>query len=210
MVEYRMSILSILEGKSLEEVLRFEVEALSIYYAMKLYRIELVKAMVDRDMIHPTSDLILLAIQLGSIELFEILSKDIDLEKIVEEKTLLQHVEFYNHRDLFASLLPRCNVDVQDDEGRTALMLAPNLEYVKLLLEAGCEVNLVDRLGRNALFYHNDPRVIPLLKQAGINMEQEDDRGRTALVEAYSRGKYRYVMELVRNGARNNIVSLSK
>jgi ankyrin repeat protein len=43
--------------------------------------------------------------------------------------------------------------DVQDDYGRTALMVAPSTEFVRELLYRGAEVELTDKQGRMAIEY---------------------------------------------------------
>ena len=68
---------------------------------------------------------------------------------------------------------PDFDVDLQDEIGRTALMLASekgHIDVVKLLLDAGADVKVTDKMGRTALSMAERRRrkeVVQLLTEAG-------------------------------------------
>ena len=68
-------------------------------------------------------------------------------------------------------------LDLQDEEGKTALMWAAyvdNLERVRVLLLAGADVNLRDREGDNAWDETSDDAVEALLIAHGVVLDLGD------------------------------------
>lgn len=62
------------------------------------------------------------------------------------------------------------NAKNQNDWGMTALMLADNIEVVKLLLAKGADVNAKNKSGRAALMYASEKgytEIVKILKAAG-------------------------------------------
>jgi len=111
------------------------------------------------------------------------------------------------------------NVDAQDEQKRTALMLASkngHLDIVKTLVNAGAALNLQGNEGgyggNTALMYacrHSHLEVVKILISAGANLnlqgDQWDCKGYTALIYATYDGCQKIVKALVDAGANVNI-----
>lgn len=82
------------------------------------------------------------------------------------------------HTDKFS------NINVQNYQGQTALMLAYDEEETRILIEAGANVNLKDDLGKTALMYAENAEQTKLLLDAGADVNAKDDLGFTALMFA--------------------------
>jgi ankyrin repeat protein len=112
--------------------------------------------------------------------------------------TELRNIEFVK-----ALLELRVNLNAQDNNGRTALMLAAkyrnDVEFrikgaaeiqarlVQMLAEADADLNLADNKGKTALMLGGEfgsSEAVSVLIQKGANINQKDDRGNTALAYA--------------------------
>jgi hypothetical protein len=100
----------------------------------------------------------------------------------------------------------RVDVNVQDENGATALLLAARngaLPVVKLLLGAGARADLANHQGRTPLMDasingHGD--VVGLLLKSGAAVDAKDASGRTALVLAATYGDYPEVARALLHG----------
>ncbi len=107
-----------------------------------------------------------------------------------------------NRAEVVAFLISRgADVNLQDEEGQTALMAAgENTDAVKALIEAGADVDLRDREGNTAMML-GTVAVQQLLTQAGASQEGLND---VALVEAAALGDVAKVDALLGAGANVN------
>ncbi|WP_103666799.1 ankyrin repeat domain-containing protein [Pseudanabaena sp. BC1403] len=93
------------------------------------------------------------------------------------------------------------NVDLQNDKGKTALMVAgENTDAVKALIEMGANLDLRDNEGNTAMM-SGSWSVQGLLRRAGASEEGLND---VALVEASRNGNLIKVEELIQAGANVN------
>lgn len=82
------------------------------------------------------------------------------------------------------------NVNVANDEGETALMMAAaagSVETTKILLAAGATINAKDRQGQTALMFASEiggAERVKTLIDSGASVSARDDHGRTALMYA--------------------------
>lgn len=91
--------------------------------------------------------------------------------------------------DLLEDILINSNVDIdiQDDEGRTALMMCTldsNSSAVEMLLNHGADVNLKSKLGETVLFYaskSDNNAITSLLLQYGADVNAVSNYGNTPL-----------------------------
>ncbi|XP_065346539.1 uncharacterized protein LOC135943802 [Cloeon dipterum] len=105
------------------------------------------------------------------------------------------------------------DVDLQDEEGFTALHLAArsnkNPEVVKILLEKGAQVHLTDNKKRTALhhaFKNSEvTEVVQKLLEYGADVNSQDEEGFTALhLAAWSNGNPEFVKILLEKSAKIN------
>ncbi|XP_050409060.1 putative ankyrin repeat protein RF_0381 [Patella vulgata] len=91
----------------------------------------------------------------------------------------LKNGYFGEHECLDAALCKDVDVDVQDNEGRTALILAAKFQQVNLvkrLLIAGGDVKILDKSGKSVLEYMDFYRIIDLkickciMRSGGVNV----------------------------------------
>ena len=80
------------------------------------------------------------------------------------------------------------DINTQDENGRTALMLAKNAETARTLIEAGADVNAKDWYSQTPLRVasmrdYGDSGLAELIK-AGADINAQDEYGRTALMHA--------------------------
>ena len=119
-----------------------------------------------------------------------------------------------NDQDAVRYFLKKVDVNAQDEEGKTALILASDRGYteiVKLLLEAGANVNLQDSHGNTALMWASSKghiEVVRLLLESGAKVDLQNKDGATALMWASGDGKKEIAKILLENGA--NILQESK
>ncbi len=92
--------------------------------------------------------------------------------------------------EVLESLLPEADLNAQDAEGRTALMLAvsaDNISAVDMLLRAGADPEATDKSGTTALGYAahtGNNLVVRMLLSAGVWPDIPNVRGQTPLDEA--------------------------
>ncbi|MCR2805491.1 ankyrin repeat domain-containing protein [Paenibacillus soyae] len=95
------------------------------------------------------------------------------------------------------------DLNAQDDEGRTALMLATynqDLETVKVLIEAGADVNKQDGMKNSPFLYAGAEGYLDILKltiDAGADPAITNRYGGTALIPASEHGYVEVVKELL-------------
>jgi ankyrin repeat protein len=103
------------------------------------------------------------------------------------------------------------DIDIQDDDGFTALMYAcdkNNIEIVKLLIENGSAINIQNNDGFTALMYACEKDNIEIVKllienDADINIQNND--GITALMIVCKKDNFEIAKLLIKNGADLNI-----
>jgi hypothetical protein len=120
----------------------------------------------------------------ASIELVELLlRKDARVNRVAENgDTALIRAAARNVQPpvLKALIDAGAELDVQNDEGLTALMNAAdreNLETVRLLVMAGVDVNLRDKEGDNAWDHTAEEEIESFLVSHGIELDPEDLEG---------------------------------
>jgi len=90
------------------------------------------------------------------------------------------------------------DVNIQDKEGRTPLMLAVYenfLMVVKTLIDAGADINIKDNDGRSALCRVNTLKILDMLLDAGADVNSKDKDGMTPMMEIiYNRRGYSEVI----------------
>lgn len=117
----------------------------------------------------------------------------------------------FEYADLvkFISTVPKINVNAQNDNGDTALMVARNPEIIKILLAIpGIDVNVQNnKTGDTALIVAQDPEIIKmLLAVPGININAQNKSGETALIRAsLDENKYKVEQLLQRPDIKVNI-----
>ncbi|MGE6415531.1 ankyrin repeat domain-containing protein [Planococcus kocurii] len=106
-----------------------------------------------------------------------------------------------------------CDVNVQDEDGRTALMEAVidnNVEIVKLLIQFGADVNKQDYLAETSALHfaaqNNSSELVELLLENQAEVELEDVHGNTPLSDAVfnSRGEGDVIKILLLHGSDQN------
>ncbi len=99
------------------------------------------------------------------------------------------------------------NPNLLTSRGKTALMLAGNVEIATLLIDSGAQVNLQGKNGITALMYaalQNRKEVAELLLKKGAKVDLKDNDGKTAFLWA-CQGKYDDIIELLlQHGADKN------
>ncbi|PNP81238.1 hypothetical protein FNYG_05270 [Fusarium nygamai] len=127
------------------------------------------------------------------------------LARLYERTALMAVVEYgrveYESATQVLLSSPGIDVNFQDRNGRTALMLAASggtVGMVKLILAAGGNPNIQDNKGNTALSYaRNVEKFKALLKDPGIKPDLPSNVGRTALSIAVEAGEIDYVSTLL-------------
>jgi ankyrin repeat protein len=121
---------------------------------------------------------------------------------------------FDNPRDLERDIEKGQNINVQDEDGSTALInsvIHGNLENVRLLLKHGANVHMKDEDGGTALLNiaifekEDDEKILKLLLSKGANINAKDKDGETALHYATYYGHMSHIKMLLKHGAKTNI-----
>ncbi|MEI0604574.1 ankyrin repeat domain-containing protein [Brachyspira alvinipulli] len=87
-----------------------------------------------------------------------------------DEETFLDAAIFGDEDVIEKILKKNININIQDDVGNTALILAcmeGHIEVVKLLVKANADKSIVNKYGNNALFYakkKNYPDIVKLIQ----------------------------------------------
>lgn len=128
-----------------------------------------------------------------------------------EKDLIVNAIENGNEEMLKALIEKGANVNFQDEDGNTALMLAIEREdekTAKLLIENGADVNLQNKNGITALMLAmNDDKVevVEKLIENKVYINFQDNSGRTALMMAVSYGNMKMIEKLIENGADLNL-----
>ena len=96
------------------------------------------------------------------------------------------------------------NVNVQDDKGRTPLMIHAvngSKDIVSYLITHGANVHRRDAAGRTALHLTGHLTIVKILVDGGANVNVQDDKGRTPLMIHAEKGNNDIVSYLVAHGA---------
>ena len=104
---------------------------------------------------------------------------------------------------------PKININIQDEEGSTALMYACEEgmeEYIKLLVDAGADLNLQDKYGETALRKVDSPvsidisnKITRYLIEKGADPHIKEKSGHSALSDTYIKAVYtEYIMDKVK------------
>jgi len=83
-----------------------------------------------------------------------------------------------------------------------------NSKTVQLLIEAGASLDIQDDKGRTALILasaNSNSKIIPLLIEAGASLDIQDHMGRTALIWASQNSLFETIQLLLKHGADPNI-----
>lgn len=120
---------------------------------------------------------------LGNEKIFDFYINTFSIpENINEKQSLLNYATWSGNIDLVKkiySLYPE-NIDKQDEDGLTCLMIAINREkkeIVELLLLSGANPNIIDNKGKNALFYaaeKGDVEIKEMLEEDGADIHLVD------------------------------------
>ena len=106
-----------------------------------------------------------------------------------------------------------CDVNIQDEDGRTPLMEAVidnNVEIVKLLIHHGADVNQQDFLGETSALHfaaqNNSSELVGILLENQVEVDLEDLNGNTPLSDAVfnSRGEGNVIKLLLLHGGDKN------
>ncbi len=113
-------------------------------------------------------------------------------------------------RKLLQKGAAKVDVNVQDDEGNTALMYLAKKDKAwdsKELLKAGADVNATDHLGRTALMYaaeNGGKGIVKVLIAAGADVNHKAKYKETPLMLAADACKVEVIQELLKAGANVN------
>lgn len=78
------------------------------------------------------------------------------------------------------------DINIKDSDGRTALMLACDSNYLMVvitLIDSGANVNEKDRLGSTALYFANTQKIIDKLLESGADVNNRDTFGETPAMQ---------------------------
>jgi hypothetical protein len=115
-------------------------------------------------------------------------------------------------RAAMGSLLQQgMSVDARDEDGRTALAIAPDARTAKWLIDHGADVNAVDSHGETVLMKHasgGNVAIVTLLIESGAKLDPVSGMSKsTALTEALDNEKLDVADILRRAGARDETVT---
>ncbi len=118
-----------------------------------------------------------------------------------------------NNEEMVKSLIEKgANVNVKNEFGSTALMLASKFGYksiVEKLLQSNADVNFQDRYGNTALMdaslVRRHKEIVEILLKAGANVNARDNQGWSALILASLQGYKEIVQMLIKAGADVNV-----
>ena len=126
---------------------------------------------------------------------------------------LFRAIEKSDHIGIDELLQKNVSIDIKDQEGETALMLAVRLghaEIARKLLLHGADPKLTNHHGQTALIMASEKgnmAIVRLLLESGAEVNAQDSRGRfpfagwTALMFAARSGQAEAVKVLIANGA---------
>lgn len=119
------------------------------------------------------------------------------------KRTVLEAAEAGSRAGVISALVRGDNIDMKDDFGHTALVVALNHGHVgiaRLLIEKGASLNHVDDDGYTPLMYavhkgHADE--VQMLLDEGVDTHTQNRDGFTALMMAAQEGRYKLASLLV-------------
>ncbi|MED4534792.1 ankyrin repeat domain-containing protein [Metabacillus fastidiosus] len=124
---------------------------------------------------------------------------------ISRNEQLIQAVEHKNTETIKKLIKDGVNVNTQDSEGRTAVMIATynnDVESAKLLISSGADVNIQDNMENSPFLYAGAEGYLDILKltiEAGADPSITNRYGGTALIPASEHGYVDVIKELVTN-----------
>lgn len=144
----------------------------------------------------------------------ELISNITNLNRVIDGDTALTAAAENGLVDVVTALIEAgASLDVQDKDGRSALMIASTRNYKKdykqivhLLLEHGADTNLQDKRGLTALFSvcgiaYNDIDIVRLLLKHGATIDIQNNEGKSALMNASRDDLLDTVKLLLKRGA---------
>jgi len=144
----------------------------------------------------------------------ELISNITNLNRVIDGDTALTAAADNGLVDVVTALIEAgASLDVQDKDGRSALMIASTRNYTKdykqivhLLLEHGADTNLQDKRGLTALFSvcgiaYNDIDIVRLLLKHGAIIDIQNNEGKSALMNASRDDLLDTVKLLLKHGA---------
>ena len=122
--------------------------------------------------------------------------QDVNQKEETTGGTALMQACYHGNMDLIKLLVEEneADLDIQDKKGNTALMIALQENFIKIvgyLADKGANLDLKDQFGSTALVtacYRNKKDMVMLLAEKGADLLIEDDSGRTALYYAEDKG----------------------
>jgi serine/threonine-protein phosphatase 6 regulatory ankyrin repeat subunit B len=142
------------------------------------------------------------------------LGADVNGKDFADRPLLIVAIEL-NHFDIAKELIRNgANVNVQDEQGRTPLMIVFDTTWdthiVRDLIENGTDVNIKDANGSNILHFacvtnNQNLEVIKQIISKGVDINSQNNDGYTALICATANLSSDIVKELIANGADVNI-----
>lgn len=129
---------------------------------------------------------------------------------LLDDYSLLNHISLKDYRNLLKKL-KQCgaNLDKQDEDGHTSLMLAvmeDNIDKIKALADAGANLDIPngqmgDVTALHMAAVHGNKEVVKALIEAHINLDATDDMGFTALSYALFKKNIDIFKMLIEAGA---------
>eukprot|EP01083_Nonionella_stella_P020933 58060_1 len=108
-----------------------------------------------------------------------------------------------------------CQINAQNFEGNTALMIAAQFDSVSVateLLRNHCDLDITNKMGRNALMIcaqYGSSQIAAMLATLGSRIDVQDEEGRTAPMYAAAKGETGIVVHLIKYGANLEITDQS-
>lgn len=86
--------------------------------------------------------------------------------------------------DILKTLLevyPENKINERDDDGKTILMCASNIDKINLLLDFGADLYIKDNQGQNVLWYLTDKNIIKFYLEKGLNENETNNKNQSVL-----------------------------
>ncbi len=118
---------------------------------------------------------------------------------------LLHYASLYSYGMVKVLLLLGADVNIVDNNGKTALMLNIKKDTFTILVDFGANINLQDKDGRTAIHYaairNHDERLNIFLQNRNPDLNIKDNTGQTALMIAVRENNFESVRVLLLYGA---------